>query len=450
MPESSPESGDFTRPARSRWAWGAAVGAVALAWFACGLPSESHFVDESAYFSQTYYADLLLSGDLRNAAWLEYPAYDLPPLPKYLIGSALALGGYKRPGPDAARRWYRNTSSRFESPGALDAARVPSAILGAIGCVAVYALGLQLRDVKTGVLAALLLMFNPLYGVHARRAMSDVPAEAFILVALALGLSAWRRALEGRVTPSTWSLAVNAGVSAGLAALCKLNGALAMIVLIAWGALALALPGVPASRKARVVSLVVIAGAMSLLTFTILNPFLTAQPKRTTTPETAAVARMNLWQRARLLVKHRVAVSSGQQELFPHNAVPGAADKLRVVAVQGFGRFGPFGPTHDDSTRRYEMHQDWGAAIWLPWVAAGAGWACTYGRKQWRERTAPTGWAILVQAVVSLIVVTAYLPLAWNRYFLSIQAGSALLASGIAVAGAERFLRGVRLPGQGT
>src|SRR5262249_13964408 len=152
---------------------------------------------------------------------LDYGAYDLPPLPKYLIGGALALGGFDRPGPDAAHRWYGNTSSRFEAPGALAAARVPSAVLRALGCVAGFGLGTLLRDVPTGVAASLLLMANPLYRSHSRRAMSDVPAEAFVALALWLGLWVWREALEGRLKPTRWLAAVAAGVCAGLAVLCK-------------------------------------------------------------------------------------------------------------------------------------------------------------------------------------------------------------------------------------
>ncbi|MDR3637570.1 MAG: phospholipid carrier-dependent glycosyltransferase [Isosphaeraceae bacterium] len=444
MPETSPESGDFTRPARSCWRWGAAVGLAALIWFLVGLPSEPHFVDESAYISQSFYADLALRGDVQSAAWLDYPAYDLPPLPKYLIGGALALGGYDRPGMEAARQWYRNTASRFEPPGALETARVPSAILGALGCVAVYGLGLLLRDVKTGVAASLLLMANPLYRVHARRAMSDVPAEAFVLLGLWAGLWFWREALEGRLKPATWAAAVGSGVAAGLATLCKFNGALAMIVLLGWAAIAAELREFPLLRRVCGFVSVLVAGAASLATFGLLNPFITAHPRGPLQPEIAALARLDVLQRCRLLVRHRVEVSTGQQRLFSHNAVVTPSEKVRVTAVQGFGRFGPWGPLHDDSTRRYDVGQDRGALIWIPWVAVGACWAWFRGREQRRAGLAPTAWAILAQAVLALAIVTAYLPLAWNRYFLSIQAGSALLAAGVAVAAGEQTASRIR------
>ena len=132
MPELSPESKGPTRSARSI---GAAVGAIALlalGVFAFDLAAEPHFVDESAYLSQTYYADLWFRGATNDPAWLDYPAYDLPPLPKYLIGAVLWLGGHRTLGPAEAWAWYRNTSSRFVTADALTVARLPAVLLGAL------------------------------------------------------------------------------------------------------------------------------------------------------------------------------------------------------------------------------------------------------------------------------------------------------------------------------
>src|SRR5262245_30881904 len=82
---------------RIRWrahaAGAVAVGVLAAVIFASALPSQSSFVDEWAYLSQTCYADLWLEGHRNHAAWLAYPAYDLPPLPKYLFGLALQATG---------------------------------------------------------------------------------------------------------------------------------------------------------------------------------------------------------------------------------------------------------------------------------------------------------------------------------------------------------------------
>ena len=61
-----------------------AIACSAVAVFASGLYAES-FVDEYAYITQSYYADLFFGRQFNDRAWLDFPAYDLPPLPKYLI-----------------------------------------------------------------------------------------------------------------------------------------------------------------------------------------------------------------------------------------------------------------------------------------------------------------------------------------------------------------------------
>ena len=48
-----------------------------------------------------------------------------------------------------------------------------------------------MKDARTGSLAAFLLMIDPLYSLHAHRAMADVPCEAFMLASLAIALSVW-------------------------------------------------------------------------------------------------------------------------------------------------------------------------------------------------------------------------------------------------------------------
>ena len=77
--------------------------------------------------------------------------------------------------------------------------------------------------------------------------------------------------------------------------------------------------------------------------------------------------------------------------------------------------------------------------IWLPWVASGAIWAVRRGQNQCQRREPPTAWALLIQAALSIGVVTALLPLAWDRYFLDFQPAAALLAAGATVAAVDRL-----------
>jgi 4-amino-4-deoxy-L-arabinose transferase-like glycosyltransferase len=413
------------------------VAVLSLTVFGQDLASEPHFMDESAYISQSFYADLWLDQKWDDPHWLAYGGFDLPPLPKYAIGLALRAQGYRRPGPGAMFAWYDNPSRQFVSKEALVAARRPSVVFGAMGCLAIYALGTLARDRRLGLASALLLMANPLYAMHARRAMSDVMAESLILATTAVGLWAWKHLLarQGRARGPVLGLIFGSGILGGLATLSKLNGSLGGMILGAWALLAISL--VPSrSRALTIVLATLAAGCVSVATFSALNPFLFAHPRGPLSPPLESLAGMDLPQRLKVISDHRVNVSEGAKQGFLPDALWTARDKLEVVVVQGFGRFGPLGPRgRTDSTIRFDREQDWGAWVWLPWVVLGFVAASLRGWSQLRAGCSPAAWAIVVQAGLALVVVTAFIPLAWDRYFLSIQPGSALLGAFAAVEG---------------
>lgn len=418
---------------RRFWTGAALIASTAILALGVGVAAEPHFPDESAFITQSYFLDLWFETGDDQHAWLEYPALDLPPLPKYLIGLALHSGGYRPLGRGAALAWYGNVNRRFESDAMLRQARWPSVICGALGCMAVFALGTLAGDRMVGTVAALLLMANPLYRLLARRAMADAPAEALILATAAVGLWAWRALLSGR-----WSIGralgagVSVGVLGGLAVLAKLNGGLGLMIVSAWTVLGLALPGVPARLKAIMVCSTLITGLVAFGTFVALNPFMTVKTGNEVRPELERVVGRTVWARAAAVVKHRASVSRTGQDRFPHDALRTPLEKLKTVLVQGFGRFGLLGPPRHDSLTpysRYDWKRDWGALIWTPWIVLGGARAIARGRRQLRDGEPPTAWAVLVQACVALATVTAFVPLVWDRYLLSIQGGSALLAA---------------------
>ena len=420
-----------------RGAW--LTGAVALASFLWGLPDEPHFADESAYVSQAYFLDLLATPD--DPAWLEYPAFDLPPLPKYFIGATLKLTHRRIPAPSVMRHWYRDTRTRAADPVTMRIARVPSIVLGILGCLALYGLGTAAFGARVGTLAGVLLAVNPLYRLHARRAMSDIPAEAFLLLCLLAGLAVWLRAVTGRPGAKIWTAAIVAGASGGLAVLSKLNGGLGLMVLAAWAPLVAAVPGVTPRRLATYVGALLVAGLASLVVFVGLNPFVYARPATGSSGPLLRLARMGPGERLREIVRHRVNVSRHGQDTFPNDATRTVSEKAAVVAVQGFGRFGPFGPAHGDSTRRFDLKQDWGAIVWWPIVAFGTAVAFARGAASRRAGRPPTAWCILVYAAVAFVAVTLFIPLAWDRYCMSIQPCSMLLGAVGAAALAERVAR---------
>ncbi len=409
---------------------GVLVFLVACVVFGSRLPAEPHFVDESAYVAQSYYADLLLQGRRDDPAWLEYPAYDLPPLAKYLVGFALRLGGFARPGTSASAAWYENTSRRFETDASLTAARIPSVLLGAAGCVALWSIAANAFGGSAGLVAAALLMASPLYRLHARRAMSDVPAEACLLVALAFGLVSWSRWVGGKGgSRAAVGMILGAGVFAGLSVLAKLNGAIACMILGTWAFLGVLLDRVPARSKLGLAASTLGAVAVAFGTFVALNPFLTAKPPGPIRADLEGVAAAGFLERVDAVRRHRVEVSRRGQEIFPRDALTTPTAKLAAVAVQGYGRFSPLGPSHSDSTKRYDVSQDWGVVLWAPLVIAGAVVCVRRGMVQRRSGLPPIAWAVGVGALVALAAVTAFIPLAWDRYYLSIQPGAILLAS---------------------
>lgn len=440
-------SAESRRPSRA-WAWALAVGALALAVLAHDLPAEPEFVDEWAYVSQAFYFDLLAQPD--HPFWLSYHALDLPPLPKYLIGASLRLAGHRPPPPATADAWHDNTLRRFGTHTMLVAARRPSVLCGAIGCMALFAIGTIARGIPLGLVASGLLLANPLYRMLSRRAMADAPTEALVLLTAALGLWAWKRLLNGQWSTGkallVWTLA---GVPAGLAVLGKLNGGLGLMTLCAWAMLGMILPFVPVRRRLALLGGTLMAGIVAFGVFVLGNPLLTAQPARVPA-SVQPLAKAGLIGRTQAVIEHRLNVPRGQQTLFPDDALESLPEKAAAVAVQGFGRFGPMGRKRFDpkrkiwwfdSTRRYDWAQDAGGLLWLPVVLSGVMVLGTWGRRQLRQAEAPTSWAVLIQAGLALLVVTAMLPLAWDRYFLGLQPGVSLAGASALVALFEWFYR---------
>ncbi len=134
------------------------------------------------------------------------------------------------------------------------------------------------------------------------------------------------------------------------------------------------------------------------------------------------------------MLKLRLDNAEHQKRSMSHNAMVTPLDKLSVFAVQGFGRFGPFGPSKSDSTERYQLAQDWGLILWSPLVLFGLYVSFRAGLAQLREGRPPTSPALVIWAFIAWAVVGIYLPMAWDRYLLPIQVPNALLAAVGAVA----------------
>jgi 4-amino-4-deoxy-L-arabinose transferase-like glycosyltransferase len=409
-------------------AWKAlAVGCAALAVYASSIQAKP-FEDEYAYITQSYYADHFFNNEVNHPAWLDLFAYDLQPLPKYLIGLSLHCANLPMPGPQEARNWYKNYA-HFGTAATLTAARWPSLILGSLGCMALFGCGTLVKDSRLGAIAAILFMVNPLYSLHAHRAMSDVPCEAFVITALWLALWSWKWAWSDHSPITCIAISILSGIAAGLALQCKFNAFLALMIVAAWTLIGLIAPGIGGKRKIVIASGSIVMLVAALAVFLTLNPYLTARPRSVVSSQARQILNKSPLQRFLFQVRHRMELSDDQQRTFPHDALHTLAERSEVVAVQGFGRFGPLGPSLSDSRVRFDLSQDFGVLLWAPLALIGLIESIGLGQSQWRVAAPPTGFALLVWAALAWLVVTAYLPMAWDRYLLPIQAVNALLTA---------------------
>ena len=255
----------------------AVIGCAAMLVFGWGLFAKA-FEDEYAYISQSYYADLFYAGRFDDRAWLDFLGYDLQPLPKYLVGLSLRVANLPMPTAKDASEWYRSYKS-FGALATLIAARVPFVLLGVLGCVALLACGTIIDNYRVGAIAAIVLMLNPLYRVHAHRAMSDVPCEAFMFVAIAIDLWMMRRLWSGRPGVSVFFASLAAGICAGLSILCKFNGFLGLMIIAAWCGFAWFVPGLRVVRKLAMTAATMGAIAVAIVVSVALEPFSDRGPR---------------------------------------------------------------------------------------------------------------------------------------------------------------------------
>ena len=179
----------------------------------------------------------------------------------------------------------------------------------------------------------------------------------------------------------------------------------------------LAAAGLSIGRKLAITGATIVTIAVALAVAVAFNPYLTAKPAgRCSKTRRRTLLPKNVWQRFLYQVKLRLEISSNQKTNFPNDALVDLPEKARVILVQGFGRFGPFGPREADSTMRYDFRQDWGAFLWLPLVCFGLFESVRLGLAQLRAGKPPAALASGGLGRLRWVVVTLYLPMAWDRY----------------------------------
>ncbi len=122
-----------------------------------------------------------------------------------------------------------------------------------------------------------------------------------------------------------------------------------------------------------------------------------------------------------------MGVSRGQMQLFTHNALPTVFDKVATVGIKEVRPVRPVqGPMRQ--TRRYgTIEAGLGAAPSAPLVVVGAVVAVLRGRAATTQRgSRPRPGQSWYKSEWPCSSSRPTLPLAWDRYYLSIQPGSAL------------------------
>jgi hypothetical protein len=191
--------------------------------------------DESLWIAGSGMFESYLRMEFKSPVWdVSYTTITQPPLPRYLMGISRYVGGYRRP--DLNQPWNVKRGREFNmragampSEGLLWWSRLPMVILAILS----IGLGFLLLR-KASIIAAyawlVLVLINPYFALHLRRAMGESPLVFFTMLTLYLATQALEAAKETGVNPKrkVSLLFLLAGITSGLAWASKLNGILVL------------------------------------------------------------------------------------------------------------------------------------------------------------------------------------------------------------------------------
>ena len=372
-------------------------------------------------------------------------------LNKYLIGLAWHLGGFTLA--DINEQWdwggswdYNQSTNHAPTPALLNVARLPSAILLALGVPVMFALGWLTGGAWAAVAASLLYALHPAMLINGRRAMMEGSLTFFSLLTVLAGAWWLRR--------RNWIAALALGLAAGLTVASKHTGAFTVAAVFGLvGLLAIATPSPtlprirgrepadssrlhPSSNSGRggersergwgrALLLMLFAAFVAALTFYALNPAWWSDPLS----------------RAGGVLRLRQDLLAGQTATFGGYADSGAAlsgfwNQLFVTPPQYFEVAG-WDVYITDQIAAYEG-SIWrglsvGAVMLVPMVLIGVIYLL---RKTERSlRVLVGGWALVMLASVLLLT-----PIEWQRYYLPAYPPVLLLAA-LGVAGIVDWVR---------
>ena len=243
--------------------------------------------DESQWISTSEAFESYLRMEFDSPVWASsYWTLTQPPVVRYIIGISRYAGGYRRP--DLNRPWDfdrgRNFNERkgaMPSSGLLWWSRLPMAILGIASITIVFMVLRKSAGIVTPYIWLGLVVANPYFTLHLRRAMGESSLVFFSMLTMYLDMRALQLANEadsvGRRKAFIW-LALG-GLVSGLTWASKLNG-LAMVGVNIIVAIILGIKMNDNLHDKVLYSLWygLVTSIASLFIFLAVNPFLWASP----------------------------------------------------------------------------------------------------------------------------------------------------------------------------
>lgn len=283
---------------------------------------ENYWLRSSKYFKLFF-----IDKDIHNKQWEGYLAYDQPPVGKYIIGLALSIAGHgdKIKALDDMRYWnfdkdynWNVDNGAMPPKEILYVARLTMAILGSLTCLLIYWIGKKIFSARTGLIAALLLAYNPLMLSCSRKAMTDAPLLFFLTTNIVLTMFFYQALLKQKLL-RTFVFAVLIGINIALATGTKLNGSLTAIIFVSFCILVALIKAnqckfpqsifgvnidkLKTNKEIKIIlSSLLISGVIAIFVFVIINPYLYNQPLK----------------KVIHMVRNRMSVIYYQQEHFGH------------------------------------------------------------------------------------------------------------------------------------
>jgi 4-amino-4-deoxy-L-arabinose transferase-like glycosyltransferase len=343
---------------------------------------------------------------------------------KTLIGLEWLLNGRTPESLPGIYAWampydWNQRQGNVPSADDLHLARLPSALLTALGVIPVFLLGWQLRLRSLAYPAALLYALHPVILLNGRRAMMEgsLMLTTLLTVSWLVAMIVAEHSAVANGFMTRIPLAVRyiiLGLLAGLTVAAKHTG-LIVVVSVLLAALAAGLAG---DRSWRSVARIVLSGAAALVLWFALNPAywrdpvgsagaaLSARGDLLTSQEQGPLTYTNPWQRVEaVLVQPFLTPPQYYESNTWNDLIDGQIDDYRHSAVDGW---------------------DWGPLVgWALTLLALIGLASLIWDAIHRDKIA---WAILIWTSATVLASIA-VPLGWQRYYLPLLLVAIILAA---------------------